>query len=104
GFAAYPHLHFQMQATPSIGSHTLKYPIAHYLLHGNTLSLITNDYPKLNDQVANILADASLAAAFNFGTGNSIAYSTNNKQLGNGRWLVEVDLGMNRYITDTKTN
>jgi urea transporter len=104
GFAAYPHLHFQMQSAPYIGSHTLKYPMAHYLLHGKNLTLKTNDYPRLDEQVANILADASLAAAFNFGTGNSIAYSTDSNRLGNGTWVVENDLWMNRFITDTKTN
>ncbi|MEZ5083640.1 MAG: M23 family metallopeptidase [Bacteroidales bacterium] len=28
-----PHLHFQLQETPFIGSKTLDYPIGHYILH-----------------------------------------------------------------------
>lgn len=104
GYSAFPHLHFQMQSTPYIGSHTIKYPVAHYLLQGKSLTLKTNDYPRFEEQVTNILADTSLAAGFNFGTGLSIAYSTDSKQLGKGRWVVENDLWMNRFITDTRTN
>ena len=38
GRSPYPHLHFQVQSTPHIGSKTLHYPLAHYLLRddGNT--------------------------------------------------------------------
>ncbi|GAB1403461.1 hypothetical protein MASR1M74_06390 [Lentimicrobium sp.] len=103
GFAAYPHLHFQVQSTPYIGSPTLKYPIAHYLVHNQAPVLKTNAYPGLNEQVANIPTDASLLAAFNFETGHSLAYSTDSLSLGEGKWVVENDLWMNRYIVDTKT-
>ena len=34
GRSPYPHLHFQVQATPHIGSRTLHYPLAHYLTVG----------------------------------------------------------------------
>ena len=35
GRSPYPHLHFQMQETPYIGSLTLEYPISYYIRHSN---------------------------------------------------------------------
>ncbi len=36
GRSPYPHLHFQVQETPHIGSRTLHYPLAHYLTDAGT--------------------------------------------------------------------
>ena len=46
GRSPYPHLHFQLQATPYVGSATLEYPIGYYILNkGNALSqMIFIDY------------------------------------------------------------
>lgn len=69
-----PHLHFQMQSQPFIGSSTLKYPISYYLLnYGKKEVLKEFSYPEEGDNIRNILVDSLLSSAFNFIPGQSIS-------------------------------
>ena len=55
GRSPYPHLHFQMQATPYIGSPTLDYPIGYFIRKTEGgYSFFMHDKPALNDRVSNI--------------------------------------------------
>ena len=68
-----PHLHFQVQAQPFIGSPTLKYPISYYLLgNENQTTLKEFSYPKEGDEIRNIAIDNLLASAFNLIPGQTI--------------------------------
>lgn len=67
GRSPYPHLHFQVQETPFIGSITLDYPIGHYMVkkpRGNELKFYQK--PEQNEIVSNITRTPLLQKAFNF--------------------------------------
>ncbi len=66
-----PHLHFQVQATPYIGSRTLAYPFASYVLHDTTDIRLPETFttPKEAAIVSNIQISPSLLQAFDFKPG-----------------------------------
>ena len=75
GRSPYPHLHFQLQSTPFIGSTTLRYPIASYLTEENgLLQLNLFSIPGEHDKVANIQPDDLLSGAFHFIPGARIKW------------------------------
>jgi urea transporter len=68
-----PHLHFQVQAQPFIGSPTLKYPISYYLKSNNQTSALKEfSYPKEGEDVKNISINSLLSSAFNFIPGQTL--------------------------------
>ncbi|TGE24983.1 hypothetical protein E5K00_07220 [Hymenobacter aquaticus] len=70
GRSAQPHLHFQVQATPYIGSRTLAYPVAYFLQktgRGHELRSFTQ--PVLHAEVSNPEPNALLSQAFRFQPG-----------------------------------
>lgn len=68
-----PHLHFQVQATPFIGSKTIPYPLGAYLRRqGKDWQLVTDSYPRQGDQVANVKTTALLEQAFHLIPGQSL--------------------------------
>lgn len=66
-----PHLHFQVQSTPYIGSRTLAYPFASYILHDITDKRLPESFttPKEEAVVSNIQLSPSLLQAFDFKPG-----------------------------------
>ncbi len=75
GRSAYPHLHFQLQATPYIGSKTLYYPIAGYILEQNGQHrLKLYDIPTEGDTVGNIRPHSLLSKAFHFIPGEKLQW------------------------------
>lgn len=67
GRSPYPHLHFQIQSTPFIGSATLDYPIGHYMVEkSNETELKFYAKPELDERVSNINRTPLLQKAFNF--------------------------------------
>ncbi|MCD4791880.1 MAG: urea transporter [Bacteroidales bacterium] len=73
GHSPYPHLHFQIQATPFVGSKTLDYPIYNYILNNeNSQELITFSKPELNQIISPAESDEILRDAFNFTPGQKI--------------------------------
>lgn len=100
-----PHLHFQAQATPAIGSQTLRYPIAHYLVkHGDAYRYHSFEVPKESEVVRNIIPTPSLAAAFAFTPGEDICWTVEED---GGKeeivWSVYVDTFNRKYIFCQKT-
>ena len=61
-----PHLHFQVQATPYIGSKTLTYPFAYYL-KGDVLSSF--EVPAEGDTISPVIINNTVKQAFNFQPG-----------------------------------
>lgn len=73
GRSPYPHLHFQLQATPYIGSKTIDYPISHYIRNQNgTLKLKNFDHPSKNEIIGNVQINSLLQNAFEFTAGQII--------------------------------
>jgi len=75
GRSPVPHIHFQVQTTPHIGSKTHDYPISHYILHNrDTFEIKSYQIPKVNDRVSNISRNTTLENAFHFIPGQVIRY------------------------------
>lgn len=69
-----PHLHFQLQQTPYIGSETLDYPIAGYISSLNQQSFHCFDRPGTGDNVCNVERNTLLVNAFHFIPGQVITF------------------------------
>jgi urea transporter/murein DD-endopeptidase MepM/ murein hydrolase activator NlpD len=76
GRSPVPHIHFQVQSTPYIGSKTLDYPVNHYIHHEKgVFELKSYDSPGNNVQVSNITKNSSLEKAFHFIPGQKFRFS-----------------------------
>ena len=72
-----PHLHFQVQATPYLGSKTMEYPISHFYSKINDkLYLESYIVPKEGSFVSNINTNKKLVAAFDFKPGMKFEIKT----------------------------
>jgi urea transporter/murein DD-endopeptidase MepM/ murein hydrolase activator NlpD len=107
GRSPYPHLHFQFQATPYIGSTTIDYPFGNFLLkQGNSFQLKTFENPLENEIVANPAKNMMLQKALHFIPGQRIKVEIEvesdkvklQKQAGTFSWLVETDVFNTTYI------
>lgn len=95
-----PHLHFQVQATPYIGSHTLKFPLAYYLVrNGEEYRFHSFDIPEEGAVVRNVVATPVLSRAFGLVAGKELNWNLEQ----NGRqwqehWSVFVDASNRQYL------
>jgi urea transporter len=97
-----PHLHFQLQATPFLGSKTLDYPIAHYIINQNgTSGLQSYKKPKVGDRLSNIETSDALERAFRFIPGQILSFRVEKNLNGipqNYRWEIVADYYNQTYI------
>ncbi len=95
-----PHLHFQVQANPYIGSQTLYYPIAYYLVKQNeSYSFHSFSIPKEGQKVRNIMPAPLLLNALSFIPGKDIIWNVvTNGKLSVQKWSVYVDIYNKQYI------
>ena len=95
-----PHLHFQVQANPYIGSQTISYPIASYLVkEKDTYSFHSFSIPNEGEQVRNIIANPLLYNAFDFVPGKEFVWSVSrNDTTEQEQWSVYVDIYNRKYI------
>ncbi|WP_316737778.1 urea transporter [Pedobacter aquatilis] len=89
-----PHLHFQLQSTPYIGSKTLAYPIS-YFVNEKKRELISFDVPKLDDVISNPEVNVYLKSAFNFLPGYSVKVSDGEKT---ESWEIFTDASNSTYF------
>ncbi len=93
GRSPYPHLHFQFQATPFIGSPTLYYPFGSYLKYEDDRpSLVNYGIPAKGETVANMEVNELLAKAFRFVPGQKI------------RFTPEGQVPLKGFLWEVKTN
>ena len=113
GRSPYPHLHFQFQATPYIGSTTIDYPFGNFLLkQGKTFQLKTFENPQNGDIVANPVKNDILLNGLHFIPGQRIAVQVDvesnkakwQKLAGEYTWIVETDVYNTSYIRCEKDN
>ncbi len=113
GRSPYPHLHFQFQATPYIGSTTIDYPFGNFLLkQGKTFQLKTFENPQNDDIVANPVKNDILLNGLHFIPGQRISVSVDvesnkakwQKLAGEFTWIVETDVYNTSYIRCEKDN
>jgi len=100
GRSPYPHLHFQVQEFPYIGSATRDYPISSYVRHeGAGFSFHTNSKPGENEMVSNIEVTDLLARAFRFTPGEILRFKvTGYKDIGSVEWEVKVSPWNETYL------
>lgn len=100
GRSAYPHLHFQIQAHPFIGSGTLRYPLSQYISYNGSIKLNLSGIPLVDEEVSNIQAEKSMVKAFTFTPGQVIRYILSDGT--QGKWNVESDLYNSIYICSSE--
>ncbi len=102
GRSPQPHLHFQIQNFPYIGSQTINYPIAHYIEKKNDKYKIHFfDIPKQNQNISNIKTTSSLENAFNFIPGKKLYFEFINLNTNDNKkieWEIFVDYYNTTYI------
>jgi len=102
GRSPYPHLHFQLQATPYVGSKTLSYPISHYIKYNEkSYELHSYDKPQLNDVVSNMEVTDLLYKSLKFIPGQKLHYNFNGVE---EVWEVKTDFYNNTYLYCAATN
>ena len=86
-----PHLHFQVQATPYIGSHTLHYPISYYLTRqGSGYKMHGFDVPPEGAKVCNLKTTPILKETFDLVPGKILnAEGALGKKTFKEEWKVE---------------
>lgn len=76
GRSPYPHLHFQLQGAPHVGSPTLDYPLSNYLSQeDDTLRYHAHGTPKKGDSIQNVVSTPIVANAFTFTPGQELAFA-----------------------------
>ena len=108
GRSPYPHLHFQIQATPHIGSRTIHYPISNFLVNqGGARVLATHAIPAQDERITAISNHRLIEAAFHFLPGKKMVFNVtgSGKKWLDGRheWEVKTDEYNNSYIECLKT-
>ncbi len=102
-----PHLHFQIQETPFIGSKTLDYPLGNYILHDKSRFLFKSySKPEKNNVISNIEKNRTLFNAFHFVPGRQLNFNVINKAGSKEKpvtWEVRADIYNNTYLYCMKT-
>ena len=76
GRSPFPHLHFQFQSSPQVGSKTLKYHFQNYLkLSENNVEYTNSGIPKERQTVSNISPNFMLSKAMNWVPGKKINFT-----------------------------
>jgi len=101
-----PHVHFQIQETPFIGSKTLDYPIGHYILHkDNSFILKSYKRPEKNEVISNITKNNTLFNAFHFVPGQQLKFQVVNglQKKRTVVWEVQTDIYNITFLYCLKT-
>lgn len=101
GRSPVPHIHFQLQATPSIGSKTIDYPLSSFVINqSGQYRFETSEKPGLGQAVSNTLKNELIKKAYHFLPGEQIVFETDdNKKY---EWNVKSDIYNNTFIQDEK--
>ena len=75
GRSPFPHLHFQVQELPHLGSYTISYPFSYYMKHMQEgLDLNSYAIPGDNHEISNIQPNELLVKAFDFVPGKTYCF------------------------------
>lgn len=92
-----PHLHFQVQTSPHIGSKTFAYPIAHYVENKpGKIAIKEFSVPQETDVVYNATSNPTLKKAFEFLPGYNLTVKAEGME--EGKWEVFTDAYNQSYI------
>ncbi|MEI6347061.1 MAG: urea transporter [Bacteroidota bacterium] len=110
GRSPQPHVHFQLQHLPFIGSPTIEYPIVHYIERDKSdYRIHFFDFPKKDQQVSNINPTQTLSSALKFIPGQKLSFEVEELNSGTKKtvqWDVLVDYYNHSYLycPDTKSS
>lgn len=77
GRSPYPHLHFQMQTLPYIGSPTIHYPVSYFIVHGESgFELKNYSVPQSDNRISNIERNDLMANAYDLIPGKTLCFET----------------------------
>lgn len=96
-----PHLHFQLQAFPSLGSKTLDYPLSYYFKRENNQSVLAQfEKPQQNEKVCNVISNPLLRKAFDIipNTRFEFSYKTKNGEVKKESWEAYTDAFNYKYL------
>ncbi|NOZ35904.1 MAG: peptidoglycan DD-metalloendopeptidase family protein [Chlorobi bacterium] len=100
GHSPYPHIHFQIQATPYIGSETLDYPIHNFIVkEEKKYELIAFGKPKKEQIVASVTSEKISEHALHFIPGKKLQVFFNEAET---EWVIQKDILNQTYIFDKK--
>ncbi len=92
-----PHLHFQIQSTPFIGSKTLRYPISYFYSRKSSVAALKNySIPDEGSFVSNVIPNVQLQGAFNFQPGETFEVIADKGP--SEKWEVLTDIYNESYI------
>lgn len=92
GRSPYPHLHFQMQKSPMIGSATHSHPFAYYILHKDNSEIFKSfEIPQEGDLISAVESSEELCRAFNFMPDVVITIKNEADERDSERWIVYTD-------------
>lgn len=94
GRSPVPHLHFQIQSTPYVGSKTLDYPLSHYMTYGlKSTQFYFYDYPEKGEKLSSIQTTSLLDHTFKFLPGQILKFQTSSGRLKHQvhEWEVQTD-------------
>ncbi len=104
GHSPYPHLHFQLQAFPHIGSKTIDYPLHNYIrIKNNLKDLIIFGKPEENEIISPTTPDNILKETVKFIPGKVLEVFSNNNP-NTRKWLISKDIYNQTFIVDKNTN
>lgn len=105
GRSPYPHIHFQIQSTPFVGSKTMDYPLSHFIIDKNgKKEFHFFGYPAEGDHIKNIETKPALFWAFHFLPGQILKFNVDEKsKIHQESWEVKTDYYNFTYIEDVKT-
>ncbi len=100
GRSPYPHLHFQLQRTPYIGSKTMDYPLSYYISHETgTFKLHSFHRPAKDQIISNIQVNKLIKKAFHFVPGKKIHFDVMTNDLHQEvSWEVTTDIYNNTCL------
>lgn len=100
GRSPYPHLHFQLQSYPYIGSETLHHPISNFLMHKNGKQTLVNyQVPEQGDTISNAETSELLNKAFHFVPGQNLKFKVaGHKKFAEIEWQVNITPDNRTYL------
>ncbi len=105
GRSPVPHVHFQFQSTPDIGSKTISYPVSSYIVRDNdNFEFKISGIPKKDQLVSNLTTNEIIKKAFHFVPGEKIRFETQMEgETFLHEWLIEADIYNNLYFVCQST-
>jgi urea transporter/murein DD-endopeptidase MepM/ murein hydrolase activator NlpD len=106
GRSPVPHLHFQIQSTPWIGSETIEYPIGQYVLKKEKgFEFRIFGIPEKGQKIMNVEVNAVMKNAFNIIPGRKLIINEIRNGKGDtAQWEVKTSVYNKSFILCNKTN